>query len=95
MYHAQKVPEERLESYFELITHLVELNNTFASELIEFLEQKQITGIFDRFNTIFLDLFEKFKRNNIDLKNSEENRNRKEAWKVCQVCHEDMENNRI
>ena len=79
----------------QLITHLVELNNTFATDLFEFLEKVQVKEIFDRFNAIFDDLFGRYKKIQVDWRRFEEAHGNKEIREFCQLCNEKIENNRI
>ena len=43
------------------ISHTMELNNTLANNLFEYLEKNQVEGVFSRVNGIFTDLLDKYR----------------------------------
>jgi hypothetical protein len=43
------------------ISHTMDLNNTLANNLFEYLEKNQVEGVFSRVNCIFTDLLDKYR----------------------------------
>jgi molybdopterin-guanine dinucleotide biosynthesis protein A len=66
----------------------MELNTALASNLFEYLEPSQMQAIFQRINTVYYDLVEKFKHTCHKLQNIDTCEDFKEVRQMCDICHE-------
>ena len=66
----------------------MELNTTLASNLFEYLDKTQMQAVFERINTVYYDLVDKFKKIYREWYMLENGKDIKETREMCDVCHE-------